>query len=507
MNMYIVIVVALTLLLVYFGNNLLTFITFIRKARKIPTKDCVPIFGHSFKYIGPLSGLMKTFLEVVKQNESVFALWAGPLPFVSITKPEHVEVILGNSKYIHKDFPYKFLNSWLGSGLVITSGTMWQTHRKLITPAFHFSILDTFLQVFTERSDILVKNLTKYISCEKFDIYPHIKMCTLGVILETAMGIQIDTQDNKEHAEYADACCNITEEIMKRVISPWLFPQFIYSLTPGGRRFEKYLQTLHNFTDKVLRERKQAFVLGGTTQLLNENDIGTKKKLSFLDLLLQSDGTLTDEEVRDEVQTFMFAGHDTTTAGICWCLQMLASHPQVQDRVCEELEKTFGDSDHHPTTRDLKELKYLERVIKETLRLYPSVPMIGREMKEDVRIGEHVIPSGITVGIPIFAVHRDPELYRDPHQFNPDNFLPERVAARHPYAYIPFSAGPRNCIGQKFAMLEMKIMLSCILRNFKLEATGEIPTPLLEIICRPQNGVQIKIVPRNSSMLMFKNKE
>ena len=112
--------------------------------------------------------------------------------------------------------------------------------------------------------------------------------------------------------------------------------------------------------------------------------------------------------------------------------------------------------------------------------------------------GGNVLPSGLMIGMPVFFTHRDPKNFPNPEKFDPENFLPERVAARHPYAYIPFSAGPRNCIGQKFAMLEVKMVLSTILRHFELHATGDVPTPLPQIILRPENGVQLRITPRSS---------
>ncbi|KAJ9600527.1 hypothetical protein L9F63_026336, partial [Diploptera punctata] len=216
-----------------------------------------------------------------------------------------------------------------------------------------------------------------------------------------------------------------------------------------------------------------------------------RKKMAFLDLLLESSengGNLTDEEIREEVDTFMFEGHDTTSAAISWLLHTLSINEECQEKIYKELQSIFGESDRTPTMKDLNEMKYLERVIKEMLRLCPSVPLFGRILKKDVQIDGHTLPAGLLVGFLVILIHRNPEYFPDPEEFNPDNFLPERVAARHPYAYIPFSAGPRNCIGQKFAILEEKTILSNIIRNYKINATGTEPIINPDLILRSENA-------------------
>ncbi|KMQ86090.1 cytochrome p450 4g44, partial [Lasius niger] len=169
-------------------------------------------------------------------------------------------------------------------------------------------------------------------------------------------------------------------------------------------------------------------------------------------------------------------------------------------RVHEELDAIFGDSDRQCTFQDTLEMKYLERVILETLRLFPPVPVIARKLNEDVKIitGDYILPKTATVLIPQFVVHRSEKYYPNPTVFNPDNFLPEKMQQRHYYAFIPFSAGPRSCVGRKFAMLKLKVLLSTILRNYRVSSDVADKDFMLraDIILKRHDGFKIKLEPR-----------
>jgi cytochrome P450 family 4 len=209
---------------------------------------------------------------------------------------------------------------------------------------------------------------------------------------------------------------------------------------------------------------------------LDENDIGEKRRLAFLDLMIETShynpNQLSNDEIKQQVDTIMFEGHDTTAAGSSFVLSLLGVHQDVQEKVWQEQHAIFGNSNRDVTYADTVEMKYLERVILETLRMYPPVPVIARRVNEDVKLvsKNYTIPAGTTVIIGIFKTHRDPEIFENPEQFNPDNFLPEKAASRHYYSFIPFSAGPRSCVGRKYAMLKLKILLSTIIRNFKVKS-------------------------------------
>ncbi|KAE8738718.1 Cytochrome P450 CYP4 [Frankliniella occidentalis] len=482
-----------------------------RRRRFVKVVDALPgpkphmVFGNVPDLMVAPNKLFEAWDERHRKNATLFRTWIGPYAEINLKEPEQVEAILSSSKHITKSNAYRFLQPWLGTGLLTSTGHKWHTHRKMITPTFHFKILEAFHDVFVEKCEILARKLARVADGKtEFDMYPFITHCTLDIICETAMGVRINAQDSTEkRSDYVSAIYEVSELTLKRAQRPWLFPNFTWALTDMGKRYKHCLSILHGFTNKVIRERKEVREgqRGQQEQHSQEDDLGRKKRTAFLDLLLdarEAGAQLSDEDLREEVDTFMFEGHDTTTAGLCWAVFLLGSHPHIQDTAAEELEHIFQGSDRAPTVRDLQEMKYLERVIKETLRLFPSVPFIGRKLFQDVDFGGYKVPAGCMINIPIYHIHRNPKQWPSPHAFDPDNFLPNRVAERHPYSYVPFSAGPRNCIGQKFALMEEKTVLSYILRYYKIQAveTMEDLTLMIDLILRPESGIKVRLEPR-----------
>ncbi|XP_022239479.1 cytochrome P450 4c3-like [Limulus polyphemus] len=484
---------------------------------KIPGPQCChPILGNAnivpsfyrFQGVAPHVLLFQTLCAFAHlfDKERFFRFWIGMRFVVAFYKPETVEVILSSPTIIDKADEYSMLHPWLGSGLLTSSGNKWKARRKMLTPAFHFRILEDFLHVFNEKSDILVEKLKeaqtyKWVYMEHF-----ITLCTLDSICESAMGIKIHAQSSKD-SPYVKAVYEVGEMFMARMMRPWLWPTIFFSLSSYGRRFYKSLTDLHNFTRWVISNRKAKML---NSQAANEKEENTgengvgksKRRQAFLDLLINhhlNDPSLSLEDIREEVDTFMFEGHDTTAMGISWTLYLIGLDRTIQQKIQYEIDSIFGDDKKRPVTiEDIKKMKYLDCALKEGLRLFPSVPFIGRMLKEDIVVNGHTIPQGTTCFIFTFMLHRNPEVFPNPEVFDPDRFLPENVAGRHPYAYIPFSAGPRNCIGQKFAMMEQKVLIANILRNFNLTSLDPRDKIHLiaEMVVRPKQGLRMQITPR-----------
>ncbi|XP_063614827.1 uncharacterized protein LOC134787925 [Penaeus indicus] len=477
---------------------------------KIPGPKALPLLGNALEVnVEPreLFQVVKGGSYIWSYHTALIRIWAGPFPLVQLFNCKTAEVILSSQKHLDKSRDYTFLHPWLGTGLLTSTGSKWHSRRKLLTPAFHFKILEDFVEIFNNQSIKMVKLLEKKAGGECFDIFPYITLCTLDIICETAMGCKIGAQDNSE-SDYVKAVYRIGSLVQHRQARPWLQPDILFKLSGYQKEHDACLKLLHDFSYDTIRTRRREYQESKKNEgqeTTEDEALGKKKRLAFLDLLLEySDGVsrLTDEDIREEVDTFMFEGHDTTAAAINWTLYLLGCHPEIQARVHEELDGIFGDSDRPVTMADLREMKLMENCIKEALRLFPSVPFIARELREDVVINDYHIPSGTTVLVVTYRLHRDPEQFPNPEVFDPDRFLPENCKARHPYAYVPFSAGPRNCIGQKFAQMEERIVLSNVLRHFRVESTirREDLRILGELILRPENGNPLRLFPRKAHL-------
>ncbi|MEJ1285079.1 family with sequence similarity 149 member A [Cricetulus griseus] len=477
-----------------------------QQMRPIPSVvRAYPLVGHALLMKPNSADFFQQLIQYTEEfrHLPLIKLWIGPVPLVALYKAENVEVILTSSKQIDKSFMYKFLQPWLGLGLLTSTGNKWRSRRKLLTPTFHFTILEDFLDVMNEQANILVDKLENHVNQGAFNCFVHITLCALDIICETAMGKNIGAQSNDD-SEYVRTVYRMSDMIHRRMKMPWFWFDLWYLMFKEGREHRRGLKRLHTFTNNVIAERvsdmkaKEDWTSAGTGC-----EPSKSKRKAFLDLLLSvtdEDGNrLSHEDIREEVDTFMFEGHDTTAAAINWSLYLLGSYPEVQRKVDKELDDVFGRSLRPVTLEDMKKLKYLDCVIKETLRIFPSVPLFARSLSEDCEVAGYKISKGTEAVLIPYALHRDPKYFPDPEEFQPERFFPENSKGRHPYAYVPFSAGPRNCIGQKFAVMEEKTILACILRRFWVECNQKREELGLsgDLILRPNNGIWIKLKRRH----------
>ncbi|XP_049958648.1 cytochrome P450 4g15 [Schistocerca serialis cubense] len=497
-------------------------------ADKIPGPPGLPVLGNALSFIGKNEEIFERVYTMSFEFGSVVKTWIGPKLLIFLTDPRDVELILSSNVYIDKSTEYRFFKPWLGEGLLISSGQKWRSHRKLIAPTFHLNVLKSFIDLFNANSRDVVNKLRKE-GTKTFDVHDYMSECTVEILLETAMGVTKSTQD-KSGYEYAMAVMKMCDILHLRHTKLWLRPDWLFNLTRYGTEQVKLLDVIHGLTKKVLKKKKEEFQKGGGAKRYiaseqtdtaaaaalsankglrddldeqDENDVGQKKRLAFLDLMIESaqNGVvLTDEEIKEEVDTIMFEGHDTTAAGSSFFLSMMGIHQDIQDKVIQELDEIFGNSDRPATFQDTLEMKYLERCILETLRMFPPVPIIARQLHEELKLAsmDVTLPAGCTVVVGTYKIHHREDIYPNPEVFNPDNFIPEKTADRHYYAFIPFSAGPRSCVGRKYAMLKLKIILSTILRNYRVysDLTEKDFKLTADIILKRAEGFKVRMEPR-----------
>ncbi|XP_077287754.1 uncharacterized protein LOC143912344 [Arctopsyche grandis] len=471
---------------------------------KIPGPLALPYIGNAHLVMGDSADFFKTINRFWKEYGTRFRAFIGSQLFLLLSDPKDVEIILSSNQLINKSTDYDFMKPWLGTGLLTAAGEKWRKHRKVITPTFHFKILEHFIQVFDTQSDVLINKLKIHTDGQSFDLFPHITLCALDIISEASMGVSINAQNHSD-SEYVTAVKDMCRIIITRMKNPFKRTDFLFMFSSDYWLQKKSLKILHDFTYKMITDRRRLLENSqeSFTSYTSESEdalLGKKKKLAFLDMLLLStvDGKpLDDVSIREEVDTFLFEGHDTTTSGITFALYLIANNPEVQMKLYQEQKDIYGDDLNRPTThKDLQDMKYLELAIKEALRMFPPVPMIARKVYEDININDMFLPKGCTVILLVYNMNRNPEVFPDPDKFIPERFLPDETSKRSPFSTVSFSAGPRNCIGQKFAMLEMKSSISKVLRNYELLPSPEKFTLSSDIILKTTDGVKIKIKER-----------
>ncbi|XP_073076325.1 cytochrome P450 4F2-like [Manis javanica] len=458
-------------------------------------------WGHLGLILSEEKGLNFLGEQVATYSEG-FKVWLGPIiPLVVFCHPNMIRTISNASATIapkDKVF-YDFLKPWLGDGLLLSGGDKWSRHRRLLTPAFHFNILKPYIKIFNDSVNVMHAKWNRLISegSSRLDMFEHISLMTLDSLQKCVFSFDSNCQEKP--SEYIAAILELSALVSKRNQQIFLHTDFLYYLSPDGQRFRRACRLVHNFTDAVIQERRRTLPSEGADEFLQAK--AKAKTLDFIDVLLLSkdeDGKeLSDEDIRAEADTFMFEGHDTTASGLSWVLYNLAKHPEYQERCRQEVQELLRDREPKEMAwDDLSQLPFLTMCIKESLRLHPPVTDIGRCCTQDIVLPDgRVIPKGVTCLISIFATHHNPSLWPDPEVYDPFRFEPENIKKRSPLAYMPFSAGPRNCIGQTFAMAEMKVVLALTLLRFRVLPDDQEPRRQPQIVLRAQGGLWLRVEP------------
>ncbi|XP_037039616.1 cytochrome P450 4d1-like isoform X2 [Bradysia coprophila] len=409
---------------------------------KLPGPFPLPFIGNGLLFFNKSPAeIWKTCEKLVNDYGGTVSIWVGSEFGVLLTNPRDIEVLLTSSKFIEKSETYRYLKPWLHDGLLLSSGYKWLQRRKLLTPAFHFKVLEEYTKIFDRQSSVFVDILSKYKTTDKVELFPLVGLCTLDVICEAAMGIELNAQRNA-NLEYVNAVREINHIITSRIASSFNRSDIIFRFSSLYKQQTKTLKILHGFTDAVIRERRQKLLAqrnsAQSDSVVSEDE--ATKPTTFLDILLQGniDGNpLSNSDIREEVDTFMFEGHDTTKSAISFCFYSLARYPEVQQKCFEEIRNVLGDDRSKTVScNDLNNLPYLDLVIKETLRLFPSVPVMGRMLSEELTLGNFTIPKGTTLGFSPIQLARLSNLFQDPLEFRPERFLEDTTTEKFTFSYV-----------------------------------------------------------------------
>lgn len=465
-----------------------------RAMDNFPRPPAYRLFGHALEM--RQTGSLDKVVSWAHQFPCAHQLWFGPfLGFLNIYDPDYAKAVYSRGDPKAPDV-YDYFLQWIGKGLLVLQGPKWFQHRKLLTPGFHYDVLKPYVTVFADSTRAMLDKWEKK-ACEdkSFDIFCDVGHMALDSLMKCTFG-KGDSGLGHRDSSYYLAVQDLTLLMQQRLQSILYHNDFIYWLTPHGRRFLRACQVAHEHTDQVIRERK-----GALQDKKEQEKIQKRRHLDFLDILLgarddENAIKLSDADLRAEVDTFMFEGHDTTTSGISWFLYCMAKCPEHQHRCREEVREVLGDRDSVQWD-DLSKMPYLTMCIKESLRLYPPVPQVYRQLSKPVSfVDGRSLPAGSLISLHIYALHRNSSVWPDAEVFDPLRFSPENVTGRHPFAFMPFSAGPRNCIGQQFAMNEMKVVAAlCLLRfEFALDPSRP-PIKLLQLVLRSENGIHLRLKP------------
>ena len=468
----------------------------------IPAPEHHWLLGHLHTFPGVNAGGLQWHIDSTTRFPRYYCFFIGPLSTtILLNHPETCKRIAATTEPKQvEDSVYGFLKPWLGDGLLVSSGAKWHRNRRLLTPGFHFDILKQYVNVYNDCVDLLLNNFAEYSvkTGKSMDIFKPVGMCTFDVILRCAYSSNLDVQDLKNEPEYHKSVTFLTRQVMDRCFKPYVHNDRLYALTRDGRRFAKECAFSHRQADEIIAARKAVLQSKGSS-------VESRGKMTdFLDILLlarDDDGHgLTDLEIRDEVETFMFAGHDTTKSAISWCLYNLAKHPAIQSRACDEVDDILSARpDRRIHDNDMTSLPYLTRCIKESMRMYPPVPFMGRTLEHPLEIDPgKTLPAGTKVSTMIWNLHHNPEVWPDHMTFDPDRFLPENMKHMDSHAFMPFSAGPRNCIGQHFAMNEIRTVVARVLDRFEMRTDPEREAIIHpDIVMRSVDGMYVYFEERS----------
>ncbi|XP_053667423.1 cytochrome P450 4C1-like [Anopheles marshallii] len=441
-------------------------------AKHLPTmQPYYPIIGNGHLFMDKSRvKLFYALMQPFQEFSGWFKMWLGPKLVLCTSNPDIVNAVLTHPECLEKPFLYDFVK--LEHGIFAGHYHPWKTQRKALNPAFNTRILHSFIPVFVECSKQMVQNMENSMGedAESLCILPFISKCSLEMVCGTTIGCDVLELPGKDSfVENLDRCFEL---VAKRMFNIHQYIEALYRFTRDYIEETQCRNSCYRFFEAVI-EKAKARKVASSGDFVDECE-DYKRPQIFADQLLsvQHNGNpFTDIEITHNIYSMIAAGYDTTALQVTHICLFLAMFPDIQERVYREVLDVFPDPEQDITLEDLKRLTYMERVIKESLRIASSGPNIARQTMQDIEIADLHIPKGSLISLSFFSMHHRKDVWGpDADVFDPDWFLPERSVGRNVNAFAPFSGGMRNCIGARYAMLAMKVMLSTIVRRLRLRS-------------------------------------
>jgi cytochrome P450 len=437
------------------------------------------LFGSGYLLRDDTIGTIRKFIS---KYGDIFSLSLPLSKVVVVSNPEYARyVLLDNNKNYRKSLAYDILKMLLGNGLLTSEGDFWKKQRKLIQPAFHKRKLESMTGMMIERAEHWVEKLTKYAdSGEYIDIAPEMTALTLDVISKAIFSSGVE-----EKAELVGRQITLLNEYaIEKLNQPFRLPALFP--TPFNIRERKAIDILDTVIYEIIDKRRKEGVSKDDllSMLIDARDEETGEAMN-------------NKQLRDEVMTIFIAGNETSSNALAWTLYLLSQNPEAEKKMVAEIDEKLN-SGLQLNFSNIHEFHYVKMVIEESMRIYPPAWSVGRRNIEDDEIGGYKIAKNTNVLVPIMFFHHSEKYWEEPEKFIPERFSPEKRNQIDRYVYFPFGGGPRLCIGNNFAMMEMQIILIQFYRNFHFSLKeGFEPEPDPLITLRPKNGVLVKVEKRN----------
>ncbi|KAJ6636720.1 Cytochrome P450 4C1 [Pseudolycoriella hygida] len=446
----------------------------MKYVRHLPAPFEYPVIGSSINFVGRNNQqILEDALKMCAELPMPFRLWFGHHLVLFVDKPEDCQIILNAETCLDKSFVYRFLQKDVA--LFTAPANVWRPHRKMLNSTFNFNVLNSFIPIFNEKANLMVNNMRKELGKKEFDVSTYLFACTLDMVCGTTLGYNVGVQCGKNQ-DYLEGIEKSLTMIAQRIVNVLHHFDFIYKRTKTYKIERQYLDIAESLPNRIIQSKKEEFFSKPEQEQhkeFNENE-NCKTPQIFIEQLfkLYKKKLVDDTMIKDQVNLLIFGGNDTSALATSHAILLLAMHPEIQEKAVKELAEVYEHEDSETDFEKLSRLPYLEMIIKEAMRLYPVAPFLSRKCSGDTQITDCVIPEDTVIILSVYHLHRNKDIWgANADRFDPENFLPKKMAKRHSCCYLPFSSGPRNCLGMKYAYMSMKTMLSALLRNYKFSTS------------------------------------